>query len=65
MNAPKPITVDDHQRFRESIARRTDRFKEGDQAAADAERRLNRRSKREASRVLNILDELDREGCIR
>lgn len=55
------VTVEDHAAFRGSISRPTDRFDEIDHAVADA-RPAQRRSDREVSRVLDILDELDREG---
>lgn len=55
------VSGDDHLAFRESIARPTERFDEIDHSVADV-RPAQLRSEREISRVLDILDELDREG---
>jgi hypothetical protein len=66
LDATKPITVDDHQRFRESIAPPKP-FDAIDEAAADPihDHAPRRAAGHKVNRVLGILDELEKENTNR
>ncbi len=56
--APKPITIEEHQAFREGLAPPKP-FDEIDEAAADIAGPTQMRKSREVSKLLSILDELE------
>lgn len=53
MNTPNTVSVDEHQRFQESLTRTTDHFDEIDNAA---EHPAQRRKEGETNRLLKVLD---------
>ena len=55
MKIPNAVSVDEHQRFQESLTRATDPFDEVDNAA---EHPAQRRKESDANRLLEILDDL-------